>query len=157
MSEEVLVTVEASLGRRSMGIGTLLLLGAMLLYLGLTLPADLMGKIFLIVFGALSIWGADAMRRATSSSIELRRDGLYDQDGTLIAPVDKIKQMDRGMLAFKPSNGFILVMSEPMPRAWRPGLWWRFGRRVGVGGVTSAGMTKGMSEILSTLITPENG
>ena len=95
------------------------------------------------------------MRRATSSSIELRRDGLYDQDGTLIARIDNIKRMDRGILAFKPSNGFILLLTEPMPRAWRPGLWWRFGRRVGVGGVTSAGMTKGMSEILSTLMPSE--
>jgi hypothetical protein len=46
----------------------------------------------------------------------------------------------------KPSNGFTVVMETKQPRAWAPGLWWRVGRRVGVGGVTGASQTKFMAE-----------
>ncbi len=35
---------------------------------------------------------------------------------------------------------------------WRPGLWWRVGRRIGVGGMTPASQTKFMSEIIAAMI-----
>jgi len=66
--------------------------------------------------------------------------------------VADIERVDRGVFAFKPSNGFLVRTREPSARAWRPGLWWRFGRRIGVGGVTSANQTKAMSEILAAML-----
>ncbi|MEJ6609340.1 MAG: hypothetical protein QNL63_06380, partial [Paracoccaceae bacterium] len=67
----------------------------------------------------------------------------------VIAYVDQIVSIDRGMLAFKPSNGFIFKVKTAQPRAWNPGLWWRFGRRVGVGGVTPGSSTKMMADIIA--------
>lgn len=152
MSEKILSIVVASIPRRLFGLVTLTAMGGLLIYLGLTLPADLLGRVFLLAMGGVALWAAEGMRRATASIIELREDGLYDSDGTLIAELSNIKSLDRGVLAFKPSSGFILRLADPMPRVWRPGLWWRFGRRVGIGGVTAAHQAKAMSEIIAALI-----
>jgi hypothetical protein len=70
--------------------------------------------------------------------------------------MDGIRSVERGAFAFKPSHGFTLVMKEKQPRAWAPGLWWRLGRRVGVGGVTSAGQTKFMAEQIALRIEDRN-
>lgn len=156
MSDNILSIVEASAPRRLFGLSTLLVMGALLVYLGLTLPADLLGRLFLLALGGFTLWAAEGMRRSTASAVELREDGIYDSDGTLIAALSNIKSLDRGVFAFKPSSGFILRLSDPMPRVWRPGLWWRFGRRVGIGGVTAAHQSKAMSEIVSALIYKED-
>jgi hypothetical protein len=57
--------------------------------------------------------------------------------------------VERGAFAFKPSNGFLVRLDKPLGRGWAPGLWWRLGRLLGVGGVTSASQSKAMAEILS--------
>ena len=61
--------------------------------------------------------------------------------------------MDRGAFAFKPSNGFMLKLSRKGPFAWEPGIWWRIGRRVGVGGVTPGTPAKVMAEMIQERIT----
>lgn len=155
MTSNTLSTIEVSAPRRFFGLAVLVTAGVLLLYLGFTLSAQFLGKLFLIALGAVFLWAAEGMRRATASSIELREDGLYDSDGMLIAAIADIDSLDRGAFAFKPSSGFILRLSKPMPRVWRPGLWWRFGRRVGVGGVTAAHQGKSTAEIISTLISTD--
>ena len=77
---------------------------------------------------------------------------LRTSDGLLIAKVSDIRSLDRGVFAFKPSNGFMLRLNVKTPRRWRPGVWWSLGDRIGVGGVTSAHQTKAMAEILSAMI-----
>lgn len=156
MKDDVLITVAPSAARRMIGLGTLLLLGAMLVYLGLTLPVEIGGKLLLVLFGAAALYSGERLRRATASCIELREDGIYDADGTLIASIDSITRIERGMLAFKPSNGFVLRVENSMGRAWRPGLWWRIGKNIGVGGVTSAAQTKAMSEIIAMKVHKPN-
>ena len=89
---------------------------------------------------------ADATRRSTGRVIELTATELRDSTGVLLARVEDIESMDRGVFAFKPSNGFLLKTKKPGKRAWQPGLWWRIGNRVGVGGVTSAAQAKFMAE-----------
>ena len=60
--------------------------------------------------------------------------------------------VDRGVFAFKPSNGFLVRTREKAGNVWAPGLWWRLGRRVGVGGMTASAEAKFMSEILSAMV-----
>lgn len=152
MDDEILVTVRVSTLRRWLGIGVLLAFGGMVIYVALATPPAPLWQVFLLVIGAGALWGAERMRRATEHRIELTRDELRGSDGTRIAAVDQIEGLERGMFAFKPSNGFLIRTRAPGGRAWRPGLWWRLGRRVGVGGVTAAAQTKAMSEILAALL-----
>ena len=93
------------------------------------------------------------MSQATASRLILTQDTLSDADGTVLANVKDIVAVDRGMLAAKPSNGFVLRLDRGAPSAWRPGLWWRFGKRVAVGGVTSGAQTKPMADILSAMLS----
>jgi hypothetical protein len=63
----------------------------------------------------------------------------------------------RGALAFKPSNGFPVTLRARGPFVWEPGLWWRIGRRVGVGGVTPGTPARFMAERMQERIARREG
>lgn len=151
---EVLATVSASTGRRFLGLVSLGVLGVLLIYIAFVRPPELIWQLFLIAVGGIALWMADAMRRATASRVELTPKGLRDADGTVIAAIEDIQSMDRGFFAFKPSNGFLLKLCSGTGegRIWRPGLWWRMGRRIGIGGMTPGNQTKFMSDVLAALL-----
>lgn len=153
MDEKVLAVVRASAMRRGLGLVMLGGLGVLLLYIAVARPPDAAGwHAFLAAVGLLALWGAERMRRATAQAVELTGAGLRSTDGEVIAPLEQIATVDRGMFAFKPSNGFILRLKTPAPGRWRPGLWWRFGRRVGIGGVTPGAQAKAMADIIAARI-----
>lgn len=150
---EVLAVARASMGRRILGLSSLSLLGFLLIYVAFSQSPALLGQIFLIAVGSGALWLANAMRLSTSGSVELTPLMLRSSDGTVIARIEDIVSMDRGVFAFKPSNGFLLKTKPGTTgRQWRPGLWWQMGRRVGIGGMTPGHQTKFMSELLSALM-----
>ena len=142
----VYATVEASGPRRVFAYGVLFGLGALVIYTALARPPAIQWLVFMLAFGVGALWLAERLRRATRLVIELTETDIRDSSGMILATMDELKGVDRGVFAFKPSNGFTLVMNTKRPRGWAPGLWWRLGRRVGVGGVTSAGQSKFMAE-----------
>lgn len=152
MQDEVLAVVEASAPRRWMGVGMLVAVGLLLIYVALATPPAPGWQLFLIVTGGLALWLAQRLYQATLHRIELTEHELRSSTGEVIARVEDVEAMDRGVFAFKPSNGFLVRTREPGERAWAPGLWWRVGRRVGIGGVVAASQTKFMSEVLAALI-----
>ncbi|WP_371055724.1 hypothetical protein [Rhodosalinus sp. K401] len=148
--DSVEVRLAPSPGRRWFGLGVTYALGALLLYLALAAPPAPAWQVFLVLAAGAALWTGEKMRRATSGAVELTAQGLRDTDGTLIARLDEIEGLDRGMFAFKPSGGFLLRLAAPRsPRVWRPGLWWRTGRRVGVGGMTSRAEARAMADLIS--------
>lgn len=149
---EVLATAGASPGRRFLGLVSLGGLGLLLIYIAVTESPALEWRIFLLALGAGTLWLADLMRRATATKIELTETELRDTDGTRIALVEEIDGMDRGFFAFKPSNGFLLRTTQKGENTWRPGMWWRVGRRIGVGGMTPAYQCKHISEIIAVIM-----
>lgn len=154
---EVLATVKASKGRRFLGIGLLGVLGVLVIYVAFVTPPTFGWQVFLIAVGVTALMVADAMRRSTAYVLELTRTELRDSGGIVIAEVANITGIDRGAFAFKPSNGFLLRLATPGPRTWRTGLWWRFGRRVGVGGMTPGRQTKYMAEIIAVMLAEREG
>lgn len=148
----IYAVVQASPARRVFAYGVQFGLGALLIYLTLVQPPAFHWMVFMLVFGILMLWQAERMRRATQVILELTETELRDSTGTVLARIDEIDSVNRGVFALKPSNGFTLVLDNKKPRAWLPGLWWRFGRRVGVGGVTNAGQSKFMAERISMMI-----
>lgn len=152
MSDEVIATVHASAGRRFLGITALAFLGFLLIYLCIVQPPSLLGGLFLLVVGAASLMLAEKMRRSTAHVIEMTDTEIRDSSGHVIARLDDIVSIDRGFFAFKPSNGFLLRTKKPEGRVWRPGLWWRIGRQIGIGGMTPGHQTKFMSEIIAAQI-----
>lgn len=150
--EKVLATIKASPGRRILGIGSLWVLSLLVIYVALVTPPELGWQLFLLALGGGSILIAEQMRRSTAVTLELTRDELRDSTGTVLTRIEDVTGIDRGMFAFKPSNGFLLRVNSPKPRAWRPGLWWCLGSRIGVGGMTPAHQAKFMAEIIATML-----
>lgn len=149
----VLATVMPSTTRRLAGLGMLVILGGLLVYIALTAPqAPLMWKGFLLLLGAVILGLAEKMRHATLVGVELTRDELRTTDGQVLVRVEDMDGVVRGSFSLKPSNGFSVLTKTRQIRAWAPGIWWRFGRRVGIGGVTAASQSKYMSEILAAML-----
>lgn len=149
---ETLAEVSVSPGRRIFGVGVLAALCLLLLRMGIAGAGGSWLDGIVLVMGVLAGFAAWIMYRATRLSVILRRDGLFDSDGTCLAVMDAIVTVDRGTFAFKPSNGFLLRTSDRAGRLWQPGLYWRIGRRVGVGGITRAAEAKQMADVMSVML-----
>lgn len=152
MNDEVLMSVHAAPARRLFGAASLGVLGLMLVYLGFSLQGGLVGRVFLIVLGGFFLWATSKLWEASSLVLELTEEELRESTGKVIVKVDDIDRVQRGTFAFKPSNGFMIILKDRRPRSWRPGVWWLIGRHLGIGGVTSAGQNKAMAEILTALL-----
>ena len=152
-TDEVIISLHASAPRRAFGVGVMILLGVLLIYLAFRGDVqELTVRAFLTVTGLGALYLAQRMRQATVEVIELTDDVLRTSGGEVLAQMDQILRLDRGTFAFKPSNGFIMVLATRQGTRWQPGMWWRVGRRVGVGGVTSAPQAKAMAEIMQAKI-----
>lgn len=152
MNDDVLATIEASAPRRVMGTLMLGATGCILVYMAFAAPPSPAWLLFLLVVGAGALWLAVRMWQATTHRIELTAQELRCSDGQVIARVEEIEAIDRGFFAFKPSNGFLIRTRAAGTRCWLPGLWWRAGRRIGVGGVTPGQQGKVMSDILAAML-----
>jgi hypothetical protein len=112
-------------------------------------PQVLAWQLFLLVVGAAALWAAVRLWQSTAQGLELTTRELREiGSGRVLAPVADILAVDRGPFAFKPTAGFALRLRSRAPGAWAPGLWWRIGGRVGVGGVTHRHEARMMAEIL---------
>ncbi|MFT7310463.1 MAG: hypothetical protein ACI853_000949 [Paracoccaceae bacterium] len=150
MSPVVLATVTPSAPRRLVALGAVWALGALLIFVAFDLEqAAFIARAVLLAAGAGTIWLGDWLRRATLTSLELTEEDLRDSSGTILARMDEVVSIERSALALKPSNGFVIVLKSSRGRFWAPGLWWRMGRRVGVGGVCSAREAKAMSDVIA--------
>ncbi|MDV7143114.1 hypothetical protein R3X27_10505 [Tropicimonas sp. TH_r6] len=152
--DRILATISPSAPRRMMGIIVLCTLGVAVLYLAIAKPpAELHWRVFLLILGAGTLYLSESLRRNTEHGLELTSEVLRESGGRVVARVDSIIRVERGTFAVKPSNGFLLQLSEPEAgNRWAPGLYWRLGRRIGVGGITAAHETKAVAEILAALI-----
>jgi hypothetical protein len=158
MADEELVRVGASAPRRLIGVTAIGGLGALLLYIAFATPPAAPGWLaFMVAMGFFSLWGAVRVWVATSHELILTEEALMDSDGTVLARFDEIEKVDRSMFAMKPSNGFLVLLKEPRPRAWRPGLWWRIGRGVAVGGVTAGSQTRPVADIINLRLAQARG
>ncbi|NIZ13460.1 hypothetical protein [Phaeobacter sp. HF9A] len=151
-ADDILATVEATPLRRVLGVGMLLGLGGLTLYVAMSGAPALGWRLFLLAVAVGALWMGYRMWQATAHRLELTAEGLRCSDGEVLIRIADLEHMDRGFFAFKPSNGFLMRSRQAGAGRWYPGLWWRMGRRVGVGGVTPGSQTKTMTEILAALM-----
>lgn len=153
MADDILARVSASKPRRAFGVAVLASLGGMLIYLAFAAPPAGFGfQVMLLGFGAIALYAANRMWVLTQSALELTETTLRLSDGTVLARTEDIVGIDRGMFAFKPSHGFTLKLRHRAARGWHPGMWWRIGRRLAVGGVTPGSQTKIMADVITAMI-----
>lgn len=147
------MTLQPALARRVLACGLTVSLGLLVWGIAATEPdASAAGRALMVGLGALALWLAVELWRGTARGIELIDGVLQDTQGREIARVSEIAGLERGVFAIKPSQGMVLRLRTPGPVAWVPGLWWRLGRRVGIGGMTPKAQTKALAETLEALI-----
>ncbi len=150
---EIIHILRPSAPRRIFGMVIQLSLGLILVWIAVAYPFDALGwRVFLFAVGVAALVLAQRGWNGSSVAIVLDEDGLRQEDGRVIAPMDQIASVDRALFTFKPSNGFVLRLNSRAPRGWVPGMWWRVGRRVGIGGVTGGAETKIMADALSMMV-----
>jgi hypothetical protein len=147
--DTILLAVTPSASRRALGAGSLAALGVILVSVGF--EAQALWSLVFLVCAILAFVGAWSLWKSTADSIELTETHLRTSSGRILTPVANVAGVDRGVFAFKPSNGFLVKLKDPIGKGWSPGLWWRRGRYLGVGGVLPGGQTRAMAEILTAL------
>jgi len=151
--DAVVARIQASAPRRVIGSCILAVLGSFSLYLALQdLGPTLAMRMVLGAMAGFSFYAALLLWKATGTVLELTPTELREENGRVIAKIDAVESVTRGTFAFKPSSGFLLVSREARGFVWAPGMWWRVGSRVGVGGVTPGMSTRYMAEVIADML-----
>jgi hypothetical protein len=148
-----LISVKPSPPRLWFSVLSLSVLGALMLWIALAHPpAAPAWRAVLLVGGAAIGWGGLSLLRLRERALMLTEAALIDSREGEICRIDDIAQVNRGVFAAKPARGFALRLARRGRRRWVPGLWWRIGRSVGVGGMTSAAETRVMAEMIEAMV-----
>ena len=124
-----------------------------LFFMTLLAAIDLMSRavlpaLFLALFAAATGWFGQALFFAKARAVIFEDGRLFDDSGAEICHIDEVEELEKGLHLFKPSSGFVLKLKSKQPSAWSPGLWWRIGHRVGVGGATPGRRAKAMADAI---------
>ena len=124
MSDSAIARLKASPVRRGFGLFVMMLLGFLLLYLTATIDAGFVHKAVLgWRRGGCAVDGARHAKGHSGATLSCVASGLYFEDGRVLAAMDDILRVERGVFAFKPSNGFVVSLQNKTERAWIPGLY----------------------------------
>jgi hypothetical protein len=158
VGRDIITAVVPSIMRRAFGVGVLSCAGFLMLYIVVTQPPEgLQWILVLILAGGMFLYGSYKMWDATGYRIELTDDGIRMSNGIVVARFEDIHAVDRSFFAFKPSNGFLVTLNKKYTNTWVPGLWWRIGKRIGIGGLTSGAEGKIMADTLAAMIAQRDG
>ncbi|NRA98881.1 MAG: hypothetical protein HRU32_03505 [Rhodobacteraceae bacterium] len=105
--------------------------------------------VFLLVLGALAGFMAWRVWQARSQGVVLTRDALITFDDQVLCTVDDIDRVERSIFAVKPSGGFRVKLKSRHARGWVPGVWWRSGKSIGIGGITISPQARAMADVLA--------
>ena len=150
---EILAKLDVAPARRWVAIFVIAGLSILMIALAAEPSTKLTSKLIFAMVGALVGWGALRLHAATRHSVILTETELVTTSGEVLCQVEDIIRVERGAFAFKPSGGFTLKLARKAPAGWAPGLWWKFKRTVGIGGVTNAGAAKAMADIILVKIS----
>lgn len=152
-SDQVLGEIYASPGRRFLGVLAFGGAAVLICFSALSLPGlPLENRFLLLLLGIGAGMLGWKMEDATRAHLVLTAGELRSSTGEVLAALDQVERVERGMLAMKPSNGFALRLKDKQTWSWHPGLWTRWGKRVYVGGVTLAAQTRPVADMIAILI-----
>jgi len=152
---EIIGYIDPRPARRITAVAGVGLLGTLLIYIAATHPPrDIAWLLFLVLVGAWCLYISWRMWVVTGVRLELTKDELREQNGRVLFAIEELERVDRGFFAFKPANGFLIKLKDKTTRgrAYAPGLWWRAGRTIMVGGVVSGRQAKAVADLIKVLI-----
>ncbi len=152
MDDTLLFRLDVAPARRVIALVFMMLLSVILIYTAINSPLGFGVRGFLLAIGVVTLLGARALARGTKASVDLREDGIYLSTGEELAHIDNIDRVEPGMFAMKPSGGISVKLKTAPGFAFVPGMYWRVGRTLGIGGVTIRGAAKAMSDGLAAYL-----
>ena len=78
--------------------------------------------------------------------------GLFNLDKSLICKIEDIEKVDVSPYTFKAANGFIVLLKTKNSFKAIPGLYWRLGKRISIGGLISKSESKFLSGTLLEIL-----
>lgn len=152
-AEKTLATLGVGAGRKGLGLLVTGGLALALAWIALSpQPAPFGMRILVLLLALVMAVVTWKLLGASRLRLELTDRALRDSAGEVLARIEDVEGVDRGLLAFKPSNGFVLRLNRRAPLRFRPGLYWSIGRRVGVGGLVHGSESKQMADALAFLL-----
>jgi hypothetical protein len=149
-----LATLRLSTPRLWFTAACLAALAALLLWIAVVQPPGSLGwRGFLLLAAVLLGWSGLRLYRNADRALVLTEDALTDTRSGTVCRIADIERVSTGTFALKPARGFAIALTQPGERTWAPGLWWRIGRSVGVGGMTGTVETRMMAERIEALVT----
>jgi hypothetical protein len=149
-----LATLRPSAPRLWFTAACLAAFAALLVWIAVVQPPDGLGwRGFLLLSAVLVGWSGVRLYRNADRALILTEDALLDSRSGVVCRIADIERVNSGTFALKPARGFAIDLTQPGARTWAPGLWWRIGRSVGVGGMTGTVDTRMMAERLEALVT----
>ena len=99
-----------------------------------------------IVF--LVLWFRRFLKRFSKVGFLINQSGLFNLDGSIICEIGDIEKIDVSPYTFKSANGFIVILKTKTSFKSIPGLYWRLGKRLSIGGLVSKTESKFLSQAL---------
>ena len=99
----------------------------------------------IVFFG---LWFIRFLKRYSKIGFLINQSGLFNIDGSVICKIDDIERIDVSPYTFKSANGFIVILKTKSSFKSIPGLYWRLGKRLSIGGLVSKNESKFLSQTL---------
>ena len=96
----------------------------------------------------LALWFKSFLNRYSKMGFLINQEGLFNLDKSLICRIDEIDQIDTSPYTFKSANGFIVILKTKNSFKTVPGLYWRLGKRISIGGLIAKNESKFVSSTL---------
>ncbi|MEE2775026.1 MAG: hypothetical protein VYE27_08945 [Pseudomonadota bacterium] len=71
--------------------------------------------------------------------------GIFEKNGRLICNFNEIDKIDTSPFSFKATNGFVVKLKNKTTFDFSVGLWWKYNRRLSIGGMISKNESKYLS------------
>ncbi|GAB5448196.1 hypothetical protein [Gymnodinialimonas sp.] len=151
---EHLASIHPRPARRVVAVGMIVALAVIVWTVAALRPPESFAYMLMLVFfGAGCFWLAYGMWHASAREIELTRSELREVDGRVLCRMDNVARVDRGAFAFKPAGGFLVRLKAPEgPGVYAPGVWWRWGRTLAIGGVTARQDGKNVADMMIVMM-----
>ena len=99
----------------------------------------------------LGLWLKRFLNRYSKIGFLINELGMFNLDESLIFKMDEIERIDVSPYTFKSANGFIILLKTKSSFKFIPGLYWRLGNRISIGGLVSKNESKFLSTTLLEL------
>ncbi len=100
----------------------------------------------------LGIWLKRFLKKFSKIGFLINELGIFNLDESIICKIENIKKIDVSPYTFKSANGFIIFQKTKGSFKIVPGLYWRAGKRISIGGLISKNESKFLSSTLLEII-----